>query len=235
MTFVHCPPVKLPDLRKITELTGVRHYIVDGGVRLPSITTVLGAAPNFSLEKWKKSVGPEESRKVSSIATNRGTGMHNMIEEYLNNGTPKPQARYHAWESFVAIKPLLNRINNIHFIEQALWSRALGVAGSVDTIAEFDGLLSVIDYKSSKRIKTLDMIEDYFIQTCAYSCMYKEMTGITVPQLVILMHVDGDRPLVFKQKAIDYVPQLLKAIKLYREINREKLESTHDKLQNLSA
>lgn len=226
MTFFHAPVAKLPELVSQTSPEGKRFYTLPDGSKLPSVTTVLGAKPNFSIEKWKARVGPEEARKVSNIATTRGTGMHNMIETYLDNKSPKPGSNYHAWESFLSIKPLINRINVIHHIEACLWSKKVGMAGRVDTIAEFDGITSIIDYKSSKRIKKIEDIESYFVQTTAYALMYEDMTGIKVNQLVILMAVDHEKPLLFIQKPYDYVPKLIEALRYYKELNKQKQESS---------
>jgi genome maintenance exonuclease 1 len=122
-----------------------------------------------------------------------------------------------AKEMFVSLKPLLNRINNIHYQECALWSTKLGMAGRVDCIGEFDGVLSVIDFKTSKKIKSKDMIEDYFWQTSAYSLMYEELIGVPINNLVIIMAVENEQPLLFQEKTEDHIKGLVKAIKFYND------------------
>ena len=123
----------------------------------------------------------------------------------------------YAKEMFISLKPLLNRIDNIHYQECALWSKQLGMAGRVDCIGEFDGELSVIDFKTSKRIKTEAHIEDYFWQTTAYGIMYEELIGVPIQQLVIIMAVEDNPPLLFIQKTEDHIHGLVKAIKYYKE------------------
>lgn len=213
--FNFCPPKSLPDLQSETFPDGKRYYTLEDGTRLPSVTTVLGAQKKDAIMKWRKRVGEEEANRVSKKATGRGTAVHSLCEDYLNNkkinmGMPD------AYEMFLSIKPLLNRINNIHYQECALWSKQLGMAGRVDCIGEFDGVLSVIDFKTSKKVKTEAHIEDYFWQTTAYALMYEEMIGTPIDDIVIIMAVEDDQPLVFKQKTADHIHGLVKAINFYK-------------------
>lgn len=217
--FTFCPPVSLPDLKSETFPDGKRYYTLEDGTRLPSVTTVLGAQKKQGIIEWRKRVGEEEANRVSKKATSRGTDMHTLCEKYLDN-TPKLSLmegiRPDAFEMFVSLKPLLNRINNIHYQEQALWSKQLGMAGRTDCIGEFDGVLSSIDFKSSSKVKQMAHIEDYFWQTAAYALMYEEMVGIPINQLVILMAVEDGPPILFIQKTEDHIHGLVKAIQYYK-------------------
>ncbi|CAB4133102.1 PD-(D/E)XK nuclease superfamily [uncultured Caudovirales phage] len=215
MIFNYCPPKDLSDLKSETFPDGKRYYTLEDGTRLPSVTTVLGAQKKEAIMAWRKRVGEEEANRVSRKATSRGTNVHTLCERYLNNeslGTIMPDAL----EMFLSIKPTLNRINNIHYQEQALWSKQLGMAGRVDCIGEFDGKLSVIDFKTSKKIKLIDDIEDYFWQTSAYSLMYEELIGEPINNLVIIMAVENEQPLVFEQQTKDHINGLVKAINFYK-------------------
>jgi len=214
--FKFCPPKVLADLKSETFPDGKRYYTLDDGTRLPSVTTVLGAQKKEAIMKWRKRVGEAEANRISKQATGRGTNVHTLCERYLNNeslGDIMPDAV----EMFQSLKPLLNRIDNIHYQECALWSKQLGMAGRVDCIGEFDGKLSVIDFKTSKKIKEQGQIEDYFWQTAAYSLMYEEMIGTPIDDIVIIMAVENEQPLLFKQKTADHIHGLVKAIKYYNE------------------
>jgi len=214
--FNYCTPKELQDLKSETFPDGKRYYTLPDGTRLPSVTTVLGAQKKQAIMQWRKRVGEEEANRVSKKATSRGTNVHTLCERYLNNdslGDIMPDAK----EMFVSLKPLLNRINNIHYQEAALWSTKLEMAGRVDCIGEFDGKLSVIDFKTSKRIKSITSIEDYFWQTSAYALMYEELIGTPIDNLVIIMAVEDEEPLLFQQKTEDHIPGLVKAIKFYKE------------------
>ena len=214
--FNYCTPKKLQDLKSETFPDGKRYYTLPDGTKLPSVTTVLGAQKKQAIMEWRRRVGEEEANRVSKKATSRGTNVHTLCERYLNNdslGDIMPDAK----EMFVSLKPLLNRINNIHYQEVALWSTKLEMAGRVDCIGEFDGKLSVIDFKTSKRIKSIASIEDYFWQTSAYSLMYEELIGVPIDNLVIIMAVEDEQPLLFQQKTEDHIPGLVKAIKFYKE------------------
>lgn len=208
--------MKLPDLVSETASDGKRFYVTPSGSKLPSVTTVVGAQKKKAIMEWRRRVGEDVANKISKQATSRGTNVHTLCERYLNNeslGEVMPDAM----EMFLSIKPLLNRIDNIHYQEVALWSEQLGLAGRVDCIAEFDGVLSVIDFKTSKKIKAKEDIEDYFWQTTAYALMYEELVGRPIDELVIIMAVQNDKPLLFKQKTHDYIYGLVKAIDYYKK------------------
>ena len=214
--FNYCPPKVLPDLKSQTFPDGKRYYTLEDGTKLPSVTTVLGAKKKAAIMEWRKRVGEEEANRVSKKATSRGTNVHTLCERYLNNdklGEVMPDAK----EMFLDLIPLLDRIDYIHYQEQALWSVQLGLAGRVDCIAEFDGVLSVIDFKTSKRVKQRDHILDYFWQETAYALMYEELVGKPINNLVTIMAVEGEPPALFIEKTEDHIDGLVNAIKFYRE------------------
>ena len=213
--FTYCPPKTLQDLKSTTFPDGKRYYTLPDGTRLPSVTTVLGAQKKQAIMEWRKRVGEEKANAISRKASGRGTNVHTLCERYLNNeslGDIMPDAK----EMFISLKPTLNRINNIHYQEQALWSTQLGMAGRTDCIAEFDGELASIDFKTSARIKTRENILDYFWQTTAYALMYEELIGKPINNIVIIMAVEDNEPLLFKQKTADHIDGLVKAIKYYK-------------------
>lgn len=216
--FNYCPPIDLQDLKSQTFSDGKRYYTTPNGVRLPSVTTVIGAKSKEAILKWRAKVGEEVANKISKQATSRGTNMHTLCEKYLDNDpTYLLKAMPDALQMFKSIKPLLNRINNIHYQEQALWSEGIGMAGRVDCIGEFDGVLSVIDFKTSRRIKTKEDIDSYFAQCVAYSMMYEELVGEPIDQIVIIMAVEDEEPLLFIEKTEDHINTLLEYIKFYKE------------------
>lgn len=213
--FNYVTPKVLPDLQSQTFPDGKRYYVTPEGIKLPSVTTVVGAQKKDAILAWRKRVGEETANKISRQATSRGTNVHTLCERYLNNeslGTIMPDAL----EMFQSLKPVLNNINNIHYQEQALWSHQLGMAGRVDCIAEYEGELAVIDFKTSKKPKTIEQVEDYWWQTTAYALMYEEMIGQPIHNLVVLMAVQDDKPIVMKQKTEDHISGLVKAIQFYK-------------------
>ena len=214
--FTYCTPKELQDLQSQTFPDGKRYYKLPDGTKLPSVTTVIGAQKKASIMAWRKRVGEEEANKISKQATSRGTNVHTLCERYLNNeklGEVMPDAK----SMFLDLVPLLDRIDNIYYQEQALWSVQLGLAGRVDCIAEFDGVLSVIDFKTSKRIKHRNDILDYFWQECAYALMLEEMIDIPVHQLVTIMAIEDAPPALFIEKTEDHIDGLVKAIQFYKE------------------
>ena len=219
MRFNHCPPVYLEDLKSETFSDGRRFYTLPDGTKLPSVTTVLKESnTNFSLEEWKDKVGIVEANRVSRLACNRGTNVHSLAENYVNNVTGYMKgAMPDAVEYFLALKPFLNKINNVWYQEQALYSKIIGVAGRVDCIAEYDGVLSIIDYKTSNWPKSRDEITNYFTQECMYALMLQEMISIPVRQLVTIMAVRDEKPLIFIEKTSDHVVGVSDAIKKYKK------------------
>jgi len=214
--FTYCPPKVLEELTSKTFPDGKRYYTTPDGVKLPSVTTVIGAKGKQSILEWRKRVGEEKANQISRKASSRGTNLHSICEDYLNNkpiGMVMPDAK----EMFLKIRPLLDRIDNIHYQECALWSIQLGMAGRVDCIAEFDGVLSVIDFKTSRRVKEAKDIDNYFAQCVAYACMYEEMIGQGIDQIVIIMAVEDSEPLLFVEKTENHLNTLLEYIKFYRE------------------
>ena len=192
---IECEP---PKLKRVTNEDGTRVYQTPTGNKYPSVTTVTGLLKKQSIMAWRKRVGEEEANRISSTAARRGTRIHSLAEKYLLNETVNPDMfDIEMWNKF---KPILHNINNIYALEQSLFSDHLEVAGTVDCIAEYNGRMSVIDFKTSKRIKDRDSIHDYFMQCSAYAVAFEEMTKIPVPQIVILIAVDEEDPLIFVEK-----------------------------------
>jgi ATP-dependent exoDNAse (exonuclease V) beta subunit len=216
--FVYCPPKEIPKIESKTFPDGKRYYMTPDGKKLPSVTTVVGAQKKQAIMEWRQRVGEEVANKISKQATSRGTNVHTLCEHYLNN-EPKPPGVVmpDAKEMFISLKPLLDKINNIHYQEVGLWSTQLGLAGRVDCIAEYEGVLSVIDFKTSKKLKDIKDIQDYFWQTTAYALMYEELVGQPIDDIVIIMAVQDSEAVVFKQKTQDHIEGLVRAIDYYHK------------------
>ena len=214
--YTHCPPMVLPDLKSETHSDGKRYYTSPSGKRLPSVTTVVGAMKKQAIMEWRNRVGEVEANRISKLATGRGNRVHDLAERYLKNEKIEwVREMPDSVEMFRTLIPYLQRINNIHYIEQALWSEQIGLAGRVDLIAEWDGVLSVIDFKTSKKIKKKEDIQDYFAQCTAYAGMYEEHVSVPIDQIVIVMAVENEEPLIFIEKTGDHINTLLEHIEFY--------------------
>ena len=209
---------------KTETINGGRYYVTPTGEKYPSITTVLSILSKKAIMEWRKRVGAEEANKISTQAARRGTNVHQMCEDYLNNKTYITEKTMPVdKEMFATLKPILDEhINNIHTQEATLYSDYLGVAGRVDCIAEFDGRLSVIDFKTSRKLKKKEWISNYFQQASAYCVMYEERTGIPIDQIVILIAVDDEQPQVFIEKRDNHIHDCIETIALYKEQYNEK-------------
>ena len=194
-------PANLPLLERET-IDGVRFYKVpneDEFLKLVSITSVTSHWSREKFAKWRKKVGEEKANEITRKATARGTDMHSMTEHYLLN-EDLPKVNPMGDMLFKIAKPTLKKIDNIHSLEGSLYSKELGVAGTVDCIAEYEGELSVIDFKTSKAPKPREWIDGYFVQAAAYACMYYELTGIAVKKLVIIMACEDGECVVYEER-----------------------------------
>jgi CRISPR/Cas system-associated exonuclease Cas4 (RecB family) len=205
----------IPKLARIDSSEG-RRYSTPTGKAYPSVTSVTGLHGKAEFFAWRKRVGEEEANRVAARAAKRGTAIHSLCETYLLNEEVKPNV--FDLETFGSLKPYLNRINNIHCLETQLYSDYLQVAGTVDCIAEYDGRLSVIDFKTSKRIKSRDDIHGYFMQTAAYAVMFEERTKIPVDTLVILMSVDDEPAQIFVENRDDWIGSFIELREDYAKI-----------------
>jgi hypothetical protein len=231
--FKHVP-VELNEMTAVTTDTG-RQYETPEGITLPSITTVLSILSRDSIAKWRARVGEKEANRVSYRASTRGTAVHEICEQYVNNdpdydkymainpdnGEMKLTTRTpDLIDSFLKIKPILDeRLTVVHAQEAPLYSTHLGVAGRVDCVGVFDGKLSIIDYKTSMKPKRLDWIKNYFMQESAYSIMWEERTGMPITQLVTIISVDNHEPQVFIEHRDNWVRPLRDTIAQYKEEN----------------
>ena len=203
----------LPSLDRET-IDGVRYYDIPGESKLVSITSITSWINREIFRSWRARVGNEEADKVTKAATSRGTDMHTLTENYLLNEelpTVQPLSEF----LFKQSKPQLDLINNIHAIEKPLYSLNLGVAGTVDCIAEYEGELAVIDFKTSKKPKPRKWIDHYFVQCAAYACMLYEMKEIPVKKFVIIMSCENGEVKVYEER------NKAKYIKLLSEYIRE--------------
>lgn len=205
-------------LEQVNTDTG-RYYKTPTGVLYPSVTTVTGLMNEKSIKEWRQKVGNEEANKISSKAAVRGTRMHTLFENYVDNADIDVEKyNYNDSLNFSAIKPLIDdNIDNVHLQETRLYSDFLQMAGTVDCVAEWKGKLSVIDFKTSTRHKNRDYITNYFCQASAYAIMFEERFKIPVSRIVILISVDGDEPQYFEDRRDAYIDQLLEVRKQYKE------------------
>ncbi|MAD23570.1 MAG: hypothetical protein CMO44_05285 [Verrucomicrobiales bacterium] len=216
---------KLPKT-KGKRIDGFRFYDVDGK-HYPSITTVLGVQKKEGLEKWRKAVGEEAANWEMARAARRGKSTHTLVEQYLANESPNIRDVL-PLGLFRLMLPYLDQVDNIHLSEAIMYSHKYTIAGQVDCVAEYNGKLSVIDFKTANKERQESWIENYYIQTCAYALMYEEIYGKPIEQLVILMAgEDGTMRSFIKDKA-EFVPKLQKSIeyfyKYYQELNKDKIK-----------
>ena len=215
--------ISLPQLERET-IDGVRYYKVPTEEELLRLVSITSVTSHFNKEifiNWRKKVGDEEADRITKKATSRGTDMHTLVEHHIKyEDLPKVQPMSDFL--FKIAKTDLKRINNIYALEGSLYSKQLGIAGTVDCIAEYDGELAIIDFKTSKKPKPREWIEHYFVQCMAYGCMMYELTGISVKKLVIIMACENGECVVYEERdKSKYIKLLTQYI---RKFVRDKLE-----------
>ena len=207
---------------KTEEINGKRFYVTPSGYKYPSVTTITGWKKRAFFAEWRRK-NPEESKRVLS----RGTSFHYIIEDYLMNNSEKVKEKQTTrpgdYYMFAQVKDELGNINNIRALESALWSDTLRMAGRVDCIAEYNGKLSIIDFKTSKAIKDENDIVEYFMQATAYAIMFQERTGISIKNIVIIMSCEDGSVKVYEKNPLDYVVYLKDAIDSYYRENINEL------------
>lgn len=226
MKFNHTPVDNLDYELSAKSTKAGRLYQIPGGNYYPSMTTVLGHFGKKAIHEWRAAVGEEEANRVSRHAASRGNAIHYTAERYLNNEedylrNPMPHV-LQMWKSLQ--KVLDENVNDIVMQECPLYSDELMMAGRVDLIANYNGIPSIIDFKTSSRHKSADEIISYFLQATGYSIMYEERTGQKIDQLVIIMVVEGTSDsLVFVEQRDKWVNLLNQRVDEYFDYINEKL------------
>ena len=202
-----------------TQEDGKRFYVTPSGNKYPSMTTVLQMLSAQGISKWRARVGEEEANKISSQASRRGTLMHKLCEDYVNNEVIDTSSLMPLdLQNFNALKSEMDKhFGKVYGQEIALYSDFLELAGRVDCIAEYKGKLSIIDYKTSKKVKKRENIKNYFMQAAGYAVMYEEVFKQPINQLVIIMSVDHEGVVEFVEKRDDHIHDLIKLRKKYKD------------------
>ena len=202
-----------------------RFYVTPEGNKYPSVTTVLNVRKNKELWEWRKKVGEEVAGYIARTAAQKGTKVHHMCEDFLNNmhinfpdKWEEHKKNFFPWCLFTQLKSVLKNIDNIHFQEAGLYSDKYGIAGRVDCIAEYNGKLSIIDFKTSTKSRNDDWNYNYYVQPSAYAEMYEERMGFPIDQIVILVVTDDGTVQEFvKEKEQMYLDTLKETLDIFHQ------------------
>jgi genome maintenance exonuclease 1 len=204
--------------------TGRTYFTPDGAY--PSITTLLGktSSSQIWLQKWKDKVGEEEAARISKEATDRGTAVHEYLEKYWNGEDILGDLAREPANVRLPAKALINgtsrNVTEVWAQEIPVWSPTLKFAGRVDMIGLWNSIPSIIDFKTSKKVKKGKDIKDYFLQASGYAHAHNELFGTNIQKIVIIVAVDGEEePLIFEQKAPVFIPELKSRIIAYYKLN----------------
>lgn len=217
--FTHVTRPYISEISAVTGEDGTRLYTTPMGT-FPSVTTILGDLKKKSIKEWRERVGDEEADAISGRASVRGNFIHSLCEYYIDNRIDEFTEKVSPYDitSFKDIKTILDiHVNNVRVQEVGLFSAYLQAAGRVDLVAEYDGRLSIIDFKTSRKPKKKEWIDNYFMQAAAYAVMWEELTQVPIQQTVIIILVDHHEPQVFVEKRDNYIFQFVKARKAYKE------------------
>jgi len=224
--FIQLDESKIPQV-KGKRVDGFRFYDINGK-NYPSVTSVLSIRKAESLKQWRKNVTDKVADWEMGRAARRGKATHTLVEQYLKNETPSIRDVL-PLGMFKLMKPYLDQIDNIHCLETVMFSNKLTIAGQVDCIAEYNGKLSVIDFKTANKERNESWIENYFLQTTAYSMMYEEIFGNKIEQIVILIAGEDGSMVPFVKDRSEYEKELVNSIeefyKYYKLQNESKVKS----------
>tara|TARA_Y100000004_G_scaffold4478_2_gene5349 strand:- start:1291 stop:1941 length:651 start_codon:yes stop_codon:yes gene_type:complete len=195
---------------------GKRLYVTPDGESYPSVTTVLSDYKKQGIIDWRKRVGEKEANKISTKASRRGTKVHKLCEDYLNNESTFKDYTPDNVEMFKSIQPTLNEIEVVYAQERTLFSHHLKTAGRVDCVGKFRGKTHIIDFKTSNKPKKWEWIDNYFMQGSAYSVMWEEMTGVPVPYIAIIIAVADDVPQVFVENRDTWINKFIEIRSNYK-------------------
>jgi len=185
-----------------------------------SVTTVLNYDKKEFFEEWARTPG---NKKKSEAAAHRGNIIHDAIENYLNNVPDAFDVEDSEHRAMLgSMRPYLNKINNVHALEVPLYSHMMELAGRVDCVGEYEGVLSIIDFKGSTKTKKEEWILNYFLQATAYSVMWEELTGQQINQLVIIMGNEDGFCQIFKKDIREYVPLLFRHLMKYQQFKKQE-------------
>ena len=222
--FIELDKTVLPKTKGM-KVDGHRFYNINGK-NYPSVTTVLGIRKKEGLQKWRDAIGENVANWEMGRAARRGKAFHTLVEQYLKGETPSIRDVLPIG-LFKLMKPYIDQIDNIHLLEAIMYSPKLTIAGQVDCVAEYNGKLSVIDFKTANKERQEDWIENYFLQTTAYAHMFEETFGKPIEQIVILLASEDGSVQTFVKNKADYEKELGKAIedfyKYYEELNKDKI------------
>ena len=225
--FIDLDKSKLP-VTKGKKVDGFRFYDIDGKA-YPSVTSVLGIKKKAELQGWREKIGENVANWEMGRAARRGKATHLLVEEYLKGKTPSERGVL-PLGLFKLLRPYIDQIDNIHLLETIMYSPKLTIAGQVDCIAEYNGKLSVIDFKTANKERQESWIDNYFLQTTAYAQMYEETFGKNIDQIVILLASEDGSVQNFVKEKKDYMSPLMQSVddfyKYYQEQNKDKIK--HD-------
>ena len=213
--FIHENPLGDIELNTVTE-NGKRCYVTPTGEKYPSVTTVLSNYKKDGIIKWRKRVGEKEANKISTKASRRGTKVHKLCEDYLNNESAFQGYTPDNVDMFKTIQPTLNEIEVVYAQERTLFSHHLKTAGRVDCVGKFRGKTHIIDFKTSNKPKKWEWIDNYFMQGSAYSVMSEEMTAVPVPYIAIIIAVADDTPQVFVENRDTWINKFIEVRNDYK-------------------
>jgi len=223
--FIDLDKSKLP-VTKGKRIDGFRFYNIDGKA-YPSVTSVLGIKKKAELQGWREKIGEDVANWEMGRAARRGKATHLLVEEYLKGKTPSERGVL-PLGLFKLLRPYIDQIDNIHLLETIMYSPKLTIAGQVDCVAEYNGKLSVIDFKTANKERQESWIDNYFLQTTAYAQMYEETYGKNIDQIVILLASEDGSVQNFVKEKKDYMSPLMKSVdefyKYYQEQNKDKIK-----------
>ena len=211
------------NIQTTTLPSGRTYHTPDGD--FSSITTILGkTSPNLLwLEKWKARVGEEEAQRVSKLATDRGTLVHEYLEKYWNGLDIKKDLAKETQNVRALAESLISatsqNVTSVNAQEVPIWSNSLKFAGRIDMVGYWQGIPAIIDFKTSKKVKQVKEIKDYFLQCCGYAYAHNELYATNIKKIGVIIAVDNKTEAqIFESVAPVFLPDLKFRISQYNKL-----------------
>lgn len=193
-----------------------RYYLTPEGNKYPSATNVVGLLNQKHIDEWIARVGEEEAEKIRTEAGEHGTRWHELMEKTMFEGSQTLPWTHEFGRVYPKIVGgVLPHIDNIRAIECQMYSDRLRMAGTVDLIADYDGVLSIIDWKTTKREKEQTSIHSYWCQTASYAVMAWERFNLCPKQLVLVFNEYDNDFCVYRADVRRWIPRVAKLRAIY--------------------
>ena len=200
-----------------------RFYKTPQGKVYPSSTTIVHLLNKKAIEQWEASIGKQQAEQIKQKAAENGSRWHKLMEDTLEYGKQTLSYVDKFYRAYAKIyKEIFPRIGHVYAVERRMYSDELEVAGTADLIAEYDGVCSIVDWKTTSRYKSANDVTSYWCQLASYVVMAKERLDLDVKQIVLVFNDNDVSIYTLKDSRVDMWIENFKKLRLkYKQLYGE--------------